>query len=446
LKPFWATAATCFAFGGRLDESETIVRDVMATAPFWITRSSFSRASVAIGRSAASLRVVAGAEAAPRSVFVEALGAEQMAAYTQDWADLVARAIEPNGFLEPGFALELARHFPARSRPSFVAVWKRGAAARRLIALFPIVPPGLALGGAVTRGWLHKQAALATPLLDRDNVDEAATALLDWLASHAPGSGALLFPTLPISGPAFAALTRAAQATRRGWRVTDPRERALLLPGGDPRELWTRNGSGKALSELRRRRRRLEEAGALTHQTYSDPTEIAGAAEAFLALEASGWKATRGALLGHPSLATFLRSATRLLAREGKCKIHSLELDGEPIAMGVVIESGGRAYFWKIAYDEDWRPQAPGVQLVYAITEKQTARPEIELTDSCAIPGHVMIERAWPERLTVCDLMIQADPHAPSRFAAACAAEKLRRRLRASAKTAYYRVMKRKER
>ncbi|ATQ70304.1 MULTISPECIES: GNAT family N-acetyltransferase [Methylosinus] len=425
----------------------------MATAPFWISRPSFSRASVAIGRPAASLRVVAGVEATPRDVaaeargvVVEALDAEQMAAFTRDWADLVARAVEPNGFLEPGFALELARHFPARFRPSFVAVWKRGAAARRLIALFPIVPPSFALGGAVTRGWLHKQAALATPLLDRDDVDEAATALVGFLASYAPGGGALLFPTLPISGPAFAALTRAAQATGRGWRVTDPRERALLQPGGDPRELWTRNGSGKALSELRRRRRRLEEAGALTHKIYSEPAEIGGAAEAFLALEASGWKATRGALLGHPSLATFMRSATRLLAREGKCKIHSLELDGKPIAMGVVIESGGRAYFWKIAYDESLRAQAPGVQLVYALTETQTRRAEIDTTDSCAIPGHAMIERSWPERLTVCDLMIQANPHAPSRFAAACAGEKLRRRLRASAKTAFYRVMKRKER
>jgi hypothetical protein len=114
--------------------------------------------------------------------------------------------------------------------------------------------------------------------------------------------------------------------------------------------------------------------------------------------------------------------------------------------MGVVIESGGRSYFWKIAYDEDWRAQAPGVQLVYALTETQTARAEIEMTDSCAIPGHMMIERAWPERLAVCDLMIQADPHAPARFSAACAAEKTRRRLRELAKTALYRVIRRKQR
>lgn len=422
----------------------------MATAPFWI-RSTFAQAkreSRAVAAPAASLRVVAGLEIeAARRPVAEALGVEEMAPFVADWADLASRAIEPNGFLEPGFALEAARHFPARSRPQFALVWKGAAGAgRRLVALFPIVAPGLALGGATTRGWLHKQAALATPLLDRDCAEEAAAALIDWLARRSPGAGALLFPTLPISGPAFAALTHAALATGRAWRVLDRRERAVLSPGGDPAELWTRNGSGKALSELRRRRRRLAEAGELTRRIYSDPAEIPAATEAFLALEASGWKAKRGALLGHPSLATFVRSATRLLARERKCAIHSLELDGKPVAMGVVIESGGRSYFWKIAYDEDWRPQAPGVQLVFAITEAQTARAEIDMTDSCALPGHVMIERAWPERLAVCDLMIQTDAHAPARFNAACAAERTRRRLRAMAKTALYRMLRRKER
>ena len=134
--------------------------------------------------------------------------------------------------------------------------------------------------------------------------------------------------------------------------------------------------------------RRSDSAGSIP-----TPVEIPRATEDFLALEASGWKAQRGALLGHPSLATFVRSATRLLAREGKCQIHSLELDGKPIAMGVVIESGGRAYFWKIAYDEAWRAQAPGVQLVYALTETQTQRAEIE-TDRFLRPPRPYDDRA----------------------------------------------------
>lgn len=419
----------------------------MATAPFWINRVAPLEAVAGPARASA-------ASAARREggmigeLETEALGVDEMSERLCDWADLAERAAEPNGFLEPGFALPAARHFPARSRPRFVLVWKRTgeAGARRLVALFPIVPLGFSLGAATARGWLHKQAAQATPLLDRDCAEEAAAALLDWFAGHRSGAGAALIPETPMSGPVFAAFTRAARATGREWRVLERRERAALASGGDPEEIWTRMSSRKALSEMRRRRRRLEEAGELKCVVYSSPAEIPRATEDFLALEASGWKADRGALLGHPSLATFVRSATRLLAREGKIRIHSLELAGKPIAMGVLIESGSRSYFWKIAYDESLRAQAPGVQLVYAVTETQTERAEIALTDSCAIPGHYMIERCWPDRLVVCDLMVQTKAGGARRFAEAHAKEVWRRRLRAAAKTLYHRLLGRKRR
>ncbi len=420
----------------------------MATAPFWINRAAYLGSLS--GPANASEQSAGGREGVMTNGLLEteALGVERMSEHVRDWADLVERAAEPNGFLEPGFALPAARHFPARSRPLFVLVWKRMgvAGARRLVALFPIVAPGFSLGAATARGWLHKQAALATPLLDRDCAEEAAAAILDWCASARSGAGAALIPKTPMSGPVFAAFTRAARATGRDWRVLDRHERAALLSGGDPEEVWTRMSSRKALSEMRRRRRRLEEAGELKRVVYSTPAEIPRATEDFLALEASGWKAQRGALLGHPSLATFVRSATRLLAREGKIRIHSLELAGKPIAMGVVIESGSRSYFWKIAYDESLRAQAPGVQLVYAITETQTEREDVALTDSCAIAGHYMIERCWPDRLVVCDLMVQSKTHGATQFAEAHAKEVWRRRLRMAAKTLYHRLLSRKGR
>jgi CelD/BcsL family acetyltransferase involved in cellulose biosynthesis len=418
----------------------------MATTPFWINRTAFLGSLP--GPSRASEQSAARREGVMTngSLETEALGVERMSEHVRDWAELVSRAIEPNGFLEPGFALPAARHFPAKSRPVFVTVWRQAGAqgARRLVALFPIVAPGFSLGAATARGWLHKQAALATPLLDRECAEEAAAAILDWFAGSRFGAGAVLIPKTPMSGPVFAAFTRAARATGRDWRVLDRHERAALLAGGDPEEVWTRTSSRKALSEMRRRRRRLEEAGELKRVIYSTPADIPRATEDFLALEASGWKAERGALLGHPSLATFVRSATRLLAREGKIRIHSLELAGKPIAMGVVIESGARSYFWKIAYDESLRAQAPGVQLVYAITETQSERADMAITDSCAIPGHYMIERCWPDRLVVCDLMVQAKTDGVTQFAEAHAKEVWRRRLREAAKTLYHRVLNRK--
>lgn len=426
----------------------------MATAPFWITKAAFlgfSPPGQPLARATAPAernRPARESDMTPDGLETEALGAEQMDAFAPAWADLIARSAEPNGFLEPGFALSAARHFPVKARPLFVTVWKRteGSAERRLIGLFPIVPPGLSLGAGVARGWLHKQAALATPIIDRAFADEAAAALLAWFARRLPGAGAVLFPKIPMAGPVFAALTRAAQASGREWRVLDQHERAALLPGDDPEEVWTRRTSRKTLNELRRRQRRLEESGPLRHLTFSTPNDIPRATEDFLALEARGWKADRGALLGDPSLAAFVRSATRLLAREGKCRIHSLELAGRPVAMGIVIESAGRAYFWKIAYDEDWRSQAPGVQLAYAITAAQMARGDLDMTDSCAIANHPMIDRVWPDRVAIADLMIQSKPDEAAQFAEAYGKETLRRSIRAMAKKAVYRLLNRKER
>ena len=95
-----------------------------------------------------------------------------------------------------------------------------------------------------------------------------------------------------------------------------------------------------------------------------------------------------------------------LLAAEGRCRIDSLELDGQPIAMGVTIISGRTAALWKIAYDETQAAASPGVQFVLEYTRRQVEDDAIDVTDSCAIPDHPMIDRIWPERLAIADLFI----------------------------------------
>jgi len=374
---------------------------------------------------------------------VEALGFEDMDADQGAWADLVARALEPNAFFEPAFALSAARHFPVRARPHFVAVREGGAhhGPRRLMGLFPVMTPGPLPGEGLAKIWLHKQATLATPLLDRDRAVEATTAFLGWLANATSAAG-VLFPRLPKDGPAFAALAAAARGSGLRLEIVEEHERAILYAGGDVDELWTRGASKKELKELRRRQRRLEDMGPVEYALYESPEDVRRAAEDFIALEASGWKGGKGAFLSHPSLTTFVRSATRLLAHEGKCQIHALTLSGRPIAMGIVVESRGRAAFWKIAYDEGLRSQAPGIQLLYALTKAQLARLDVVSTDSCAIANHPMIDRFWPDRLAICDVAIQARADREEAFLDHCRRERARRRLRALAKQAAARLFK----
>ncbi len=218
----------------------------------------------------------------------------------------------------------------------------------------------------------------------------------------------------------------------------DPRARAVLKGNCDVDALLERGLSSKRLRKIERQRLRLARLGTLAY-VRGEATHVRVAAELFLALEARGWKGTGGtALLSDPGLTTFARSMTRLLARAGKCRIDRLDLDGEPIAMGIFLTSGKNAFVWKVAYDERYAAFSPGVQFMIDFTRRQSADPMIDRTDSCAIPDHPMINRLWPDRLDLADILIAPAGASVDAFAALALRERMRRALRARAKRAYH--------
>jgi hypothetical protein len=68
---------------------------------------------------------------------------------------------------------------------------------------------------------------------------------------------------------------------------------------------------------------------------------------------------------------------------------------------------------------------SPGVQLVCELTDSLLAAPEPARVDSCAAPGHPMIDHVWRERLVLSDRMIELKPS--PRFALVCRFEGVRR-------------------
>jgi len=374
---------------------------------------------------------------------VQRLLVEEFEGEVRAWRELAARAMEPNVFFEPAFALALAGSTPAQLRPRFVAVWRQESLERRLVGLFPIAARRFRFGGDLMSIWLHKQTALGAPLVDRDCDAPALAAFLDWLAKGSSASGVVL-PRLVRDGPLHKALLDVARS--RGGQATELEifDRAALLRGSDRDALCRRGASAKALKDLQRRRRRLAEAGAASFSISASAQEARVAAGRFLELESSGWKRST-AFLVDPALAAFFRSATEGLAREGKCRIASLTLDERPLAMGVVLESVDRAFFWKIAYDEAFRSRAPGIGLVYELTAALAARDDIALTDSCAIANHPMIDRFWPDRIGICDLAVPLPGVSAAAFASACRRELWRRRLREKAKRVLQGLLARKQ-
>ena len=177
--------------------------------------------------------------------------------------------------------------------------------------------------------------------------------------------------------------------------------------------------------------RRLRERGEVRFRVASDEAAI----ETFLALEAGGWKGAQHTALGADAgLAAFTRSMLANLAQEGKLAIHLLERDGEALAIGLMLRSGDRAFYWKTAYDESYAEYSPGLQLTLELSRAQQRDSTIAATDSCAIEGHPMIDRLWTARLALVDCALASRPGPAHGLALWLAYEMTKRRLRETAK------------
>ena len=354
-------------------------------------------ASLAMGAEAASAWLCAG-DAHPLGdtdapLQVERVAARHMSRHAAAWADLCGRALESNVFLEPGFALPLLQHVESRRRPDVIVVWEhRGHACERIVGLFPVSRPRLPLLGQV-RGFHNKMVTLGVPLLDRDCAEAAFAAMLQALDERLRRPVALLLTGVPAGGSFMRTVVGALEPARR-VSVLASHQRAVLRHSRESAGNILSLVSAKTRKERARQRRRLADHGSRAYVSARSSEAVARAIERFLALEHKGWKGQRGtALLADAELAAFARSMTREMAAGGRCRIDALEVNGQAIAMGIILTSGTCAHFWKTAFDEALAPLSPGVQFAIDLAEAQLAEADIELTDSCAVPDHTMIDK-----------------------------------------------------
>jgi CelD/BcsL family acetyltransferase involved in cellulose biosynthesis len=359
------------------------------------------------------------------SFVVEWCALSQLRAIADDWRELAARALSPNVFYEPAFALAAA---PVFGRDvGAVLVWS-GTSPRRLLGFFParIETRRYGVKLPVLVGWTHPFAPLGTPLVERDAAEPVIAAWLAYLAGNADLPGLLLLPFVPQDGPFGAALAAILQRARMPAAGFNRHCRALLAPQEAERADYLQLAlSSRRLKELRRIGRRLGELGALLFAATTEAPALDAALEDFLTLEASGWKGAAGtAALGDDAVYDFVSTAVQALAQESKVVINRILVDGSAIAAAITLRSADCAWFWKIAYDERYARYSPGVLLTIALTENLLDNAALSRADSCASADHPMIDRIWRERLPLCDLLIALRPQAP--FARAQRLERLR--------------------
>jgi CelD/BcsL family acetyltransferase involved in cellulose biosynthesis len=358
---------------------------------------------------------------------VEWLPLADLARLATEWQSLADRALAPNVFLEPAFALAAAPVLGADAAAGLV--WAR-ASPRRLMGFFPARIERRRYGIAlpVLVGWAHPYGPLGTPLIDRDAGSAVISAWLDHLAGRPDLPHLLLLPYLPVTGPVGQALATAV-AQRNGKCIAlAGHQRALLAPAGTREHYLDHAIGAKKRKELRRQRKRLAEAGALLSSTVREPAAMAAALGDFLALEAAGWKGRAGtAARTDDRIRAFMEQAVTGLAAAGKARISRLMAGERPIAALVTLRSGTTAWCWKIAYDEAFGRFSPGVLLLLEETQAMLDDPSLACADSCATAGHPMIDHIWRERLELADHLVRLGPQRQLAFALACTLERLRR-------------------
>jgi CelD/BcsL family acetyltransferase involved in cellulose biosynthesis len=322
-----------------------------------------------------------------------------LAEVIDEWRALSVRAVEPNVFYNPDFALAAA---PAFGREVGAGLVWLGA---KLVGFFParITRRRYGLYVPVLVGWTHPYAPLGTPLVAGEVAKEAIAAWLDHLAFNADMPGLMLLPLVPENGP-FAATLSSVLRTRQ-HAVFASHRRALLAPGAKRADYLVRTIGGRTRKEWRRQRRRLEDKGAVSMVTASGTAAL----DDFLALEASGWKGRAGtAARDDSALREFMHRAMTDLA--DKASIHRLLVGERAIAAAITLRHRDHGWFWKIAYDEAWAQFSPGVLLALELTESLLQDETLARVDSCATANHPMIDRVWHERLALADHFIGTRP------------------------------------
>jgi hypothetical protein len=260
--------------------------------------------------------------------------------------------------------------------------------------------------------------------------------MLDAIAASPDLPKLVALESMSGSGATYDALLRVLdERMSRSCRLDAKMRPTLVRPSGAAPSLEDMLSSSSR-KKLRQQRRRLGEKGRLETTIVRAVADVQRGFEAFLLLEAKGWKGRRGtALLSDPQIAAFARNLVSALARAGDASIYALELDGRPVSMQVVLRAAAAAFTWKTAYDESYSDFSPGVLLFEDCTKALLADAGVALVDSCAYDDTGYMA-AWSGRQEVIDLWIDAQRGGSAAYAAAVCLQKVYLPLRETAKHA----------
>ncbi len=330
---------------------------------------------------------------------------DELLPYREAWDDLARNALEPNVFYESWMILPALRLLGER-HVLFVLVLMDGQTTEKpvLAGFFPFQWRRGYRGLPVhyLRLWQHRYCFLCLPLVRASCAGACLDAAFAWLARDRLGAALVEWPSVPGDGPLQKLLEEHPQ---RRWQMADLSERyvrGLLLPRTDVDSYLEAALSSRQRKELRRKGKRLAELGHVEYRTLQPTEDPQPWIEAFLRLEAAGWKGREGTAMARcAGDADFFRAIATEAFRRGRLEMLGMFLDDRPIALKCNFLAAPGSFAFKITFDESLGSTSPGYQLEVANIHEQHRRADRVWMDCCTANGASQFDQLWVDRRVI---------------------------------------------
>jgi hypothetical protein len=339
--------------------------------------------------------------------------------YVPAWEDLAANAIEPNAFYEPWMLMPAVQAFGAGRRLQFALVLAhepdRHDGSPLLCGIFPLEQQdyyqGLSrkLPFKTLRLWKHKYCYLCTPLVREGYGRQVIAAFFDWLDAGSHDCSLMEFRFIAGDGLFNCLLMDYFERHTKLHYISMYFLRAMFRPTIDADTYICDALSAKHRKTIRRQERQLSEIGRLEYDALTPNDDVAVWIEEFLRLEAGGWKGRESsAIASNEPDQSYFKSIAKEAFRRGRLSMLALRLDGRPIAYKCDFPAGRGLFTFRIAFDENYARNSPGMLLEIENVRRLHAQSQIEWADSCNDSFSSMFNRLWLGRRTILDVVVSA--------------------------------------
>ena len=252
----------------------------------------------------------------------------------------------------------------------------------------------------IWRNWSATNQFLGTPLVIAQSADLFWKSLFAFLDQRTGGEIMLHVSGLDADDPVSIALFDRCERERRAFHIIHCHDRPAYRAG--------KQGEGRSDAKMRSRLRSLskrleQDHGPVTIDILASDAPCTAWIDAFLDLEASGWKGRSGSALASDGAtqALFCEVIERGHAN-GSARLATLSVGGRAIAMSSWFEAAIWGHGFKMAFDEDYRAYAPGQLLMRDIRDRIGGRPGMSF-DSCVPRGAGHCHRLWGSNRKIVD-------------------------------------------